>query len=510
MEIALVGSHRQRLRRLAEIGGRQGIFGLAGVAAARRQAEDVVERIGRLAEGRLAGAADIHMLVDRKRAGHVDPLQPGARIVRRDVVIIEADDPFELAGRADRLQFFGILLVAPLLDLFKIGVGRAVAVDLVVEPVLPIGGYRLDIQPVGQGIISGRGDAADPLFPIRIAVGVILPRIRRHVIGEVQAECCIFLDVGIGRLDTDDDVAVAARVVDRVIPLDAQGEVRRRLPQQVCAQEPRVEVVDVIAVVEALDGTVAGDARRGDAGEQGVGKRQIGITGYRDPVVAAVGGLELPVEMVERFLRHILDRTAQGILAEQGALRTTQDLDPLGLDHVEQCAVGEALEHAVDVERDRRFVLDRRPHGTDAADRICAERGTGAAAGRHHVGNELGGLNHVGHAAHLEFGAVQRGDRHRNALQHLLAPPRRDDDVGQRGIGLGCGRRLIRARRRWGRRAGGRLLRISGRCHSPGGRRDPHRQTARPGRQRRTSAAGFAPTGRCHPIYRPNHHSTSL
>ena len=99
---------------------------------------------------------------------------------------------------------------------------------------------------------------------------------------------------------------------------------------------------------------VAGDEADRDA----LGQRQVDHAGEAPGVVVAVLGRDHPFELVGRVVGGDRHRPADGVAAEQGALRPAQHFDPGDVDegHV---AAGEAAEiDAIDISADRR--IDRR------------------------------------------------------------------------------------------------------------------------------------------------------
>src|SRR6185437_10919315 len=86
-------------------------------------------------------------------------------------------------------------------------------------------------------------------------------------------------------------------------------------------------------------------------------------------IVAAAGGAADESRRVGRRVRHDADRAADGVRAEQRALRALQDFDAV---HVEQLLVrtdGARQVHAVEVDADAGVQVEGKIVLADAADR---------------------------------------------------------------------------------------------------------------------------------------------
>ncbi len=170
-------------------------------------------------------------------------------------------------------------------------------------------------------------------------------------------------------------------------------------------------------------------------------------------VVVADRRLGLGAEAEFRLLGDDVDDAGRGALAEQGALRTLQDLDALHLAQVaERDAVARAID-AVDHDADRAFQAGVVADRADAAD---AGGGRGFRRGRGHgqAGGQDRQILDVLDARVLQQLGADRGDHHRHVLQVLLALLGGDDD---RVDGLGFGiLGLSRQRGQTGEHDGGR------------------------------------------------------
>ena len=130
-----------------------------------------------------------------------------------------------------------------------------------------------------------------------------------------------------------------------------------------------------------------------------------------------------------------LDRPADGIAPEQGALRSSQDFDAVDVDQVQHVAGGAADVNAVYVHRNTGVGYRRVICLPDSANEDLAD---GAGTGRRRrlvelqVRNDVSQLIHGMDLSRLEFCAGQSGHGDRNFLQTLFASPGGDDDVVDR------------------------------------------------------------------------------
>ena len=124
------------------------------------------------------------------------------------------------------------------------------------------------------------------------------------------------------------------------------------------------------------------------------------------------------------------EQTADGVAAEQRALRAAQDFDAVGVGHLHQRAgVGGEI-HAIEVHShsgvERLFNVVQL-HATDGdGRRAVAQRGVDDE-----VGGQLGHTLNVAGIRLLEGGGIQRGDRDGHLLHAFLALLRSDDNFSQ-------------------------------------------------------------------------------
>ena len=107
------------------------------------------------------------------------------------------------------------------------------------------------------------------------------------------------------------------------------------------------------------------------------------------------------------------------VAAEQRALRTAQDFDPLKVEKLRVAGAHGADVRIVDVERDRRLKMIGEVILRDAADDHGGQRRVKL---NHVQARRLGRqINGVGHAELADLFARKRGDRDANVLSALLA-----------------------------------------------------------------------------------------
>ncbi len=154
-------------------------------------------------------------------------------------------------------------------------------------------------------------------------------------------------------------------------------------------------------------------------------------------VVAAAGRRDVERRIFgDDVAGHVLDGARERVLAVQGALRAAQHFDALDVIHVEQGALRTRDVHVVQVDADARLEAPQRVVLSDAAD-IGVDRAGGRAPGIHF--DVRGVRGHVFQRADVLLQQLIRsecGDRDRDVLQALFAPPGRDGDLLD-GAGLG-------------------------------------------------------------------------
>ena len=108
--------------------------------------------------------------------------------------------------------------------------------------------------------------------------------------------------------------------------------------------------------------------RDADAGEQHVlDDRQVGRERHIAAVVTAAGSLGDETGFVARCMCHDADRAADGVGAEQGALRALENLDSVHVQQVLVRADGASEKHAVEIHADAGVEVEREVVLPDAA-----------------------------------------------------------------------------------------------------------------------------------------------
>ena len=109
-------------------------------------------------------------------------------------------------------------------------------------------------------------------------------------------------------------------------------------------------------------------------------------------IEAAGGRLRRELPLRARRVRHDVDRAADGVTAEERALRALQDLDAIHVEQVLVRADGAREIHAVEIHADAGVEVEREVVLADAADRggehraVARERRAGVEI---HVGREV-------------------------------------------------------------------------------------------------------------------------
>ncbi|MNS56218.1 hypothetical protein D3C72_890710 [compost metagenome] len=501
--------------------GRVHVLGLMRAAQAPGQGQTVGHGIGGLGEqggalGRLPVAVQLALALDEARAhrqagqgrdiGRIaQRIGAGARQQTADIALIvgaieeavttgqllvrqeEARRPVQAiaATRQADLLRQGAEAVGPAAVVGAIGqVGRG-EVPVLADDAAPIAHRRGALkrgpaQVCGQ--VQGQPLVADTGVGVAVRVGDAGPGIgrRRHpAIGREGRQQ--------GRGASRDQLHADAAALVPLGPVggQARGQVGRDLPQKLAAHGVIVLVLIVgfgAGAVSGLDVIEAVATTRRDVqtpGQNLVDDRTGQGGGAACGPVVAKGRLARHSGRERRRGRDHVDNARRGVLAEQGGLRSLQDLDALDLAQVAQGhAVARAID-AVDHDADRAFQPRIVAHRADAAN---AGRGEGLVRGRGHHQTRRKDLQ-VLDVAHAEV-VQQRLGRHRQrqgrGRQGRLAPLGRHHDLGH--LGRPFGRRILCERGRGENKQGqgdGREIRGADRgVHERGNRFAERRRTA--------------------------------
>ncbi len=215
------------------------------------------------------------------------------------------------------------------------------------------------------------------------------------------------------------------------IPAEADGQLIGRLPLERNASAEAVLVALAAAVEQTLLVAVAGFIGSNRAHCEIVAQRHVDHALEIGAVEPAGRRFELQVKFVLRLDGIDDDRAADGVLAEQRALRPAQDLHISDVGHVEQRTDRAGDIDAIDIDAHAGIHGNVEVGLTDAADeRGDRGAGTGDVGNRRHVhvGRELGHLGDVVDFARFEHLGIHSGDRDRRFLQVLRPLARSHDD----------------------------------------------------------------------------------
>ncbi len=161
-------------------------------------------------------------------------------------------------------------------------------------------------------------------------------------------------------------------------------------------------------------------------------------------VIAAVSGAECHSRHIAQPAGDVFDRSADGVAAVEGSLRTSKHLDPLDVVNVEHCALRTVQVDVVQIDADAVFETGHRVLLADSADE-CGEGGVGPSRRlQSHVGRRLGDVGNVYGPRLLELLARISGDRDRHVDEPFHTAAGGDHDLlvlGRAfpGFGLGIG-----------------------------------------------------------------------
>ena len=196
-------------------------------------------------------------------------------------------------------------------------------------------------------------------------------------------------------------------------------------------------------VVNILDQRIAEGVAGSDAKRHRFAERHV-----RKPLETAIrvvadGGARAPVEARRVGLAgDDVRQAAEGIAAEQRALRSAQQLHALDVEPTRQSLSVPGPIQPVDVDRHGDIVRARRPGPADDNGRV------GTDVSHLQSRNDLVQVEDVGHLQLVDQLAVDDGHGHRQILHARLALGRRNndllDDVPVRALGCPCGRRQNR------------------------------------------------------------------
>ena len=152
-----------------------------------------------------------------------------------------------------------------------------------------------------------------------------------------------------------------------------------------------------------------------------------------DHVVAAIGDRAAGAEFLARPARHQLQRTADGVLAVQGALGSAQDLDALQIEQVELGAADAAVIDVIDIDADSGIEGLQGVRLAHAADVDVGRVGRGSALNDIQVRHQTLQIGGLGRAGLVEGFAREGAQRQRRALRGLFGPASGYDDVIESG-----------------------------------------------------------------------------
>ena len=174
-------------------------------------------------------------------------------------------------------------------------------------------------------------------------------------------------------------------------------------------------------MLAVLEGAAHGKARR---------QRNVEHALDEERVIVAVIGAQHALERVDGLVGDDVDRAASGVAAEQGALRSAQDLDALHVEQVGRAAGRTGSIDAVDIDADRLVDGDQAVRRALAADEHGRRTGLRDGAGEREV---RGGRLDLLDADDLLVGKCLAGDgadRDRRRLKVFVGLARADDDIG--------------------------------------------------------------------------------
>ena len=217
-------------------------------------------------------------------------------------------------------------------------------------------------------------------------------------------------------------------IVATVVCRKVDPEIVGRRQRKGAAQRERILVVVVAGQHPVLHKAVAPRIHRRDPGRYALGER----AGHRAPeielVERAVVDAEIGAQIVTRAAAHQFQRTADGVLAVERALRPTQHLDPFEVEQIELRPANTAEIDIVHIDADRRIEGLQGVGLAHAADEDVGRVGRPAAlydVEVRHRALQAGGV--------LCLDALQRcgiegGDGGRDVFQRFLGAPCGDDD----------------------------------------------------------------------------------
>ena len=255
----------------------------------------------------------------------------------------------------------------------------------------------------------------------------------------VGAHISVAAGIGVQRPVTLDVVAVPILVIDARGDLDLIGDG----PHGSQAEQHGLIVVGVLLVgfkrgfrIDSIDVTAVAPVPDRDARAQGAVHQRAARGDARFVAGCSTFGVGNLIAAVEAGLGQarlggdVADRAAFGARAEQGALRSAQNLDPVDVEGLRQCLVG--------IEGERSH-LNRRVIQVDAG-------GAGASGGRDTANRyvvrsgvvdvdarrEARDVDDVLDTAHIHGILSEGGHAHRDFAQVFLVACRGDDDLLER------------------------------------------------------------------------------
>ncbi len=430
-----------------------------------------VQAVGRMnLEVRKRGGAAVADRVIRQEVVQID--RDGDPVLLQVVrLVVEAahGEVRQLADVARQAELLGELLVGVGQSLLEQIQGRAVWVVDRRSPGLPVGSDRFQAEIVGQFVVDRPGDAPSVDVVLeRVGEGVgrdlvgraeqrreIAADIRTRVVGVTSRrgdEAAVVGDAGeriSGHVTADRRIVaiehlgrrklgVVPRAVDDEVDLERRAggrvpESRAQGDQVPAAFMPGHAVVGRTggrnpaagidtAVVQLGHEPVAMLFNPRNSGVEPIGDGEVRAAAQVHALVGAVSPFQEASTGAVRRLGIEFDRPAQGVLACQGALRTTQDFDPVEIGEIHHRAEGRAVVDVVDIDAHARLEREAALLLADAADE--GGDGVGLDAWRHrqvHVRSEVGEVDNVGLAAGLQRRRLDCGDGDGGILQVL--PP---------------------------------------------------------------------------------------
>ena len=171
------------------------------------------------------------------------------------------------------------------------------------------------------------------------------------------------------------------------------------------------------------------------AQEQAVGHFDVGRAARVHAVVATAGQFDVAGAIALGLLGEQLDRTTDGVLAGQRALRAPQHFDAIQVEQVENRTGQRGVIHVIDIDADARLEGQVEVGLTDAADERDHRRTEGCTVLRQRdVGGLGSNLRDVSLVAGFEHRGVDSRDGDRGLLQVLCAELRGDNHFLQRVV----------------------------------------------------------------------------